>query len=99
MALLASSLVDWNALGKIALAALICGAGVVIAFGLLLLGLKWARGHDGPAGRLAGVSLSAVCAVFVAAAVVIGIYAIAKKPSTAKKPSKSKSAALVVGTD
>ncbi len=44
MTLIASSLVDWSALWEICLAALIGGSGVVIVFGFLLLGLKWATG-------------------------------------------------------
>ncbi len=40
MTVIASDLVDWNALGKIVLAALVGGAGVVIVFGFLLYGVK-----------------------------------------------------------
>jgi len=60
MALLASSLIDWNALGKIVLAALIGGAGVVIVFGILLLGLKEANSAESGGARFAGYALTSI---------------------------------------
>jgi hypothetical protein len=89
----ATSLIDWNALGKIVAVALIGGSGVVIAFGLLLLGLKWATGTTTGATKLGGVTLVGVSALFCTAAVVFGIYAMADKPSP--KPTKKTAAALI----
>jgi NADH:ubiquinone oxidoreductase subunit 6 (subunit J) len=76
-------MVIWSALWKIVVAALIGGAGVVIAFGIMLIGVKSARR---PGARLGGYSLAAVCGVFCVAAVAIGIYAMAHKPKS--KPAK-----------
>ncbi|MBV9416707.1 MAG: hypothetical protein JO363_17120 [Solirubrobacterales bacterium] len=51
MFVLASPIVDWNAMWKICLVALAAGAGVVVFFGFMLLGLKFAQG---PATQGAG---------------------------------------------
>jgi hypothetical protein len=40
MSLIATALINWNELWKIILAALVGGTGVVIFFGLLLLGIS-----------------------------------------------------------
>ena len=95
MAVLASSLIDWSALWKIIVAALIGGVGVVVVFGFLLLALKHANAAKSEGGRLANYALSGVCGVLCVGAVVVGIYATAKKPSSKPKP-KAKSAALIV---
>jgi hypothetical protein len=89
--LIASDFVNWSALWKIILAALIGGAGVVLAFGILLIGLKWTNSARGAGTKLGGYSLAAVCGVFCVAAVVVGIYAMAHKPKAkpVKPPAKS----------
>jgi NADH:ubiquinone oxidoreductase subunit 6 (subunit J) len=82
--MLAAALIDTDALGKIILASLLGGVGVVVAFGFLLLGLSKANTAEGRPGEQAGFYLlSVVCGVFCLAAVAVGIYAIAKKPSSA----------------
>jgi quinol-cytochrome oxidoreductase complex cytochrome b subunit len=98
MFVLASPIVDWSAMWKICVVALAAGAGVVVVFGFLLLGLKIANrpGTDGTQGtgsRLTGYSVSAVCGVIVIGVVVVGIYAMTKKPSS--KPAKPKAALIV----
>ena len=98
MIVLASPIIDWNAMWKICVVALAAGAGVVVVFGFLLLGLKIANrpGTDGTRGtgsRLTGYALSAVCGVIVIGVIVVGIYAMTQKPSS--KPAKPK-AALVI---
>ena len=75
------------------LAALIGGSGVVIAFGLLLLGLKWGRGAKAGTAKIGGLTLTAISALFCTAAVVVGFYAIAHKPKA--KPAKPTKSALV----
>jgi hypothetical protein len=92
--ILASSMVNWSALGNIVAVALMCGSGVVIAFGLLLLGIKWATRANSAAARLGGVTLVGLTALFCTAAVVFGILAMADKPSW-KKPAKKTAAALI----
>ena len=89
----ASSLIDWNALGRIALTAFVAGGGVVIAFGLMLLGLERARAADSGHLRLAHWVLAGACGVCCVAALLIGIYAMADKPSP-RHASRPKSAAL-----
>jgi hypothetical protein len=95
MFVLASPIIDWSAMWKICLVALAAGAGVVVVFGFLLLGLKIANrtGTDGTHGggsRFTGFALSAVCGVIVIGVIVVGIYAMTQKPSS--KPAKPKSA-------
>ena len=54
MFVLADPIVDWNAMWKIFAVVLVAGTGAVVAFGFLLLGLKFANrlGTDGAgAGR------------------------------------------------
>jgi hypothetical protein len=92
----ASSLINWSALSKIVAVALIGGSGVVIAFALLLLGLKWATGARSGAAKVGGATLVGLAALFCTATVVIGIYAMADKPSS-KKPARKTAAVLIHG--
>jgi hypothetical protein len=108
MVVLASPIVDLNAMWKICLVTLAAGAGVVIAFGFVLLGLKIA-GRSATAGthnagthnagthnagsRLGGYVLSAVCGLICIGVVVIGVYAMTQKPSST--PAKPKSALVI----
>ncbi len=83
---------------KICLVTLAAGAGVVVMFGFLLLGLKFANrpAADGAAStgsRLSGIALSLVCGVVCIGVVAVGIYAMTKKPSS--KPAKPKSALVI----
>ena len=74
-----ASLINGSALWRIVLASFIGGAGVAIAFGVLLLGLSRGTAATGPTQRVGGYAVSVVCAVFCIAAVVIGIYATVHK--------------------
>jgi len=94
--IVATTLVNWNATWKILLAALIGGPGVVIVFGILLLGLKRAGVAGSSEGRLAGYALSGVCGLICVGALVVGIYAMAEKP--ASKAKKTAKAAAVLGS-
>jgi hypothetical protein len=93
MFLLATPIVDWSAMWKIFLVAFAAGAGVVVAFGFLLLGLKVANRQGG--ARLGGYALSAVCGVLCVGVIVVGVYAMTKKPKS-KPAAKPKVAALVI---
>jgi hypothetical protein len=98
MFVLASPIVDWNAMWKICLATFAAGAGVVIAFGFLLLGLKIANragaaGAHGSGSRFGGYTLAAVCGGICVGVVVIGVYAMAEKPSST--PAKPKTALVI----
>lgn len=81
----ATDLINGAALWKIIVASLVGGAGVAIAFGLILLGLHRAR-RGGGGDRALGYGLATVCAAFCLAAVVIGVVAMIDKP--ASKPPK-----------
>jgi hypothetical protein len=79
MLTLATALINGSALWKIVVAAFVGGAGVAIAFGVLLLGLSRADSATGPTQRAGGYALSAACAAFCIAAVAVGVYAIVHK--------------------
>lgn len=87
--ILGTALVNWSALGKIMLAALIGGTGVVIVFGFLLLGISRGKTAKRPAERYALFMLSGLCGVLVVAVAAVGIYAMIQKPSTAKPKPKA----------
>jgi hypothetical protein len=87
--------IDWTALGKIALAVLFGGCGVVIVFGILLLGIKHASGAKSGGQRAGFYGVAAVCGAICIGVVVVGIYAMAHKPASKPSPApKSKSAAV-----
>ena len=96
MFVLATPIVDWNAMWKIFLVALAAGAGVVVAFGFLLLGLKIA---DRPSGGSATGWLDAGPRVRrgLCRGVVVGVYAMTQKPSS--KPAKPKAALVTRASD
>jgi hypothetical protein len=82
MRILASTVVDWKTLGKVALASLVAGVGVTVVFSLAIVGAaRFADmrrdGRTIEAGAYA--ALLALSLVAVAAAVVIGIIVMAKK--------------------
>ena len=88
--------IDWNALWKIVLAALIGGSGVVIAFGILLLAVQRARStENSETVRLGSWALAGVCGAFVIGAAAIGIIAMINKPSSSKPAPKKTAAALI----
>jgi hypothetical protein len=98
MVVLATPIVDWNAMSKIFLVVLIAGVGTVVAFGFLLFGLKLAhrlgtRGTESGGARAGGYALAGACAVICVGVVAIGVYAMTKKPSS--KPAKPKSALII----
>jgi len=93
MAVLASEFINWSALWKIILAALVGGVGVVVVFGFLLLGVKIASNAKSGGREWAGYVLAGVCGLICAGAIVVGIYAMAEKPAS-KKPAKKTAAVL-----
>jgi len=95
MVVLATPIVNWSATWKIFLVVMAAGAGVVVAFGFLLLGLKIAN-RSGGASRFGGLTLSLVCGVICVGVIVVGIYAMTKKPSS--KPAKPKAALVIPAT-
>jgi hypothetical protein len=104
MFLFATPLVDWDAMWKIVLVALAAGAGVVIMFGFVLLGLKFSQGPatagtggagaNGTAGAgsahipSAGARLGGFALALVCGLICIGVVAIGVYAMTQKKSSK-----------
>jgi hypothetical protein len=104
MFVLATPLVDWTAMWKICLVALAAGAGVVVFFGFLLLGLKFAQGpakgaaHDDAAGAThsaatdrppsSGARLGGFALALLCGLVCIGVVAIGVYAMTQKPSSK-----------
>jgi hypothetical protein len=97
MALLASQYVNWSAVGKICLVAVIGSVGIVLVFGILLYGVKLANAATSSGARVASYALSSVCGLICVGAFAIGIYAMAEKPaSKAKKEVKTAKSAAVL---
>jgi NADH:ubiquinone oxidoreductase subunit 6 (subunit J) len=90
--IIGTALVNWSALGKIMLAALMGGTGVVIVFGFLLLGISRGKTAKRPAERYALFTLSGLCGALVLAVAAVGIYAMTQKPSSAKPKPKATAA-------
>ena len=94
MSPIAAALVNWNELWKIILTALIGSTGVVIVFGLLLLGISRGKTATKPTTRCGLYTLSGLCGILVIAVAAIGIYAMTQKPSSTKPKPKAAAATL-----
>jgi hypothetical protein len=95
--LFGSAWVNWSALGKILLVALIAGVGVVLVFGVLLLFAQRAQSSKSSAGRAVNYAISGICAAVCIGVVVVGIIAMKDKPASKAKAahkSNTKSAQL-----
>jgi hypothetical protein len=84
MLIFGDPIVDWSAIGKIVIVALIGGGGVVVVYGFLLFGLKFAGAGDtgsthSESSKAIGYALTAICAILVVGVVVLGIYAMTQK--------------------
>lgn len=79
MLALATPVIDGSALWKIILVSLVAGAGSAIAFGFALLGLARAQDAENGGVKLLNYTLFAVCALYVLAAIVFGLYAMLHK--------------------
>ena len=85
MLIFGDPIIDWSAILKICIAALIGGCGIVIVYGFLLLGVRYAGlGDDSgqthtESSKVIGYALAAVCAILVIGVIVIGIYAMTQK--------------------
>jgi hypothetical protein len=75
----ASPIIDTSALWKIIVASFAGGAGVAIAFGILLFGVS--RGQSTPNGgtRVLNYGVAVLAGAFCVAAVVLGIHAMTVK--------------------
>jgi hypothetical protein len=81
---LATPIVDWSAIWKICLVALAAGAGTVVIFGFLLLGLKVADtagtgGAQGSGSRFGGLAVAVLSGAICIGIIVLGIYAMTQK--------------------
>ncbi len=84
MLLFADPIIDTSALWKIILVALIGGCGVVVVYGFLLLGLKYATTPTAGAtqsqrSKLIGYALATLCGLAVLAVIALGVYAMTQK--------------------
>jgi hypothetical protein len=84
MLIFGDPLIDWSAIWKIVVVALIGGCGIVIVYGFLLLGVKFATTNgsgetptEGP--KVIGYALAAICAIVVVGVIALGIYAMTQK--------------------
>ena len=78
---LASSVVDLSALWKIVAVSILAGAGVVGAFGFVLIGISRYQ-HSGPSDtsvRIGSIALAALGGVLCVAAIVLGLIAMTHK--------------------
>jgi hypothetical protein len=94
MSPIATALINWHELWKIILAALVGGSGVVIVFGLLLLGISRGKTATTAPTRLGLYTLSGLCGVLIVAVAALGIYAMTQKPSSTKPKPKATAAML-----
>ena len=84
MLLFGDPLIDGSAIWKIIVVALIGGCGIVVVYGFLLLGIKYATTADASGtqterSKVIGYALAAICGLAVIGVVVLGIYAMTKK--------------------
>jgi nitrate reductase NapE component len=84
MLIFGDPIIDWSAIWKIVVVALIGGSGVVVVYGFLLLGLKYATTADASGtqterSKLIGYTLAVICGLAVIAVIVLGVYAMTKK--------------------
>jgi hypothetical protein len=75
----ASPIIDTSALWKIILASFAGGAGVAVAFGILLLGLSRGQSTQNGGVRVLNYGVAIVAGLFCIAAVVLGIHAMTTK--------------------
>jgi hypothetical protein len=81
----ADPIIDWSAILKIVIAALVGGCGIVVVFGFLLLGVKFAGVGDETGqthtetAKLTGYALATICGLIVLAVIALGIYAMTQK--------------------
>jgi NADH:ubiquinone oxidoreductase subunit 6 (subunit J) len=91
---IATALINWNAIWRIILTALVGGTGVVIVFGLALLGISRAKTATRPATRYFLYTVSGLCALLVLAVATVGVYTMTRKTSPAKPDTKASAATL-----
>jgi NADH:ubiquinone oxidoreductase subunit 6 (subunit J) len=94
MSTTATALINWSELWRIILTALVGGTGVVIVFGLLLLGISRANTAQKPTTRYGLYTLSGLCGLLVIAVAAAGIYAMTQKPSSTRPKPKKAAATL-----
>jgi hypothetical protein len=75
----ASPIVDTSALWKIILAAFAGGAGVAVAFGIMLLGISRGQATHNGGVRVLNYGLAILAGAFCILAVVLGIHAMTTK--------------------
>jgi hypothetical protein len=84
----ATALINWGELWRIVVAALVGGSGVVLVFGLLLLGISRGQSSTRRTARFGLYALSALCGAFVVAVAAVGVYAMTQKRSSPAPPKR-----------
>jgi hypothetical protein len=84
---LAATLINWDALWKIVVGALVGGTGVVLAFGVALLALERAETARSRTTRFAQRALAGACGALCVATIAMGLYAITHKPAPKAAPN------------
>ena len=82
MLIFGDPIIDASALWKIILVALAGGVGIVVVYGFLLLGVKFAAATDAThtqRAKITGYALATLCGLIVLGAIVLGIYAMTQK--------------------
>src|ERR1700744_1239877 len=95
MLLFGDPIIDGSALWKIIVAALIGGCGIVVVYGFLLLGIKYATttdasGTQSERSKLIGYTLAAIRGLAVLAVIVLGVYAMTKKSCPTSTPARGR---------
>jgi hypothetical protein len=96
MTALATSLVNWSALGKIIIVGLIGGVGVVLVFGLAIYGAERFQAAKSLAAKIVDATVVGLAGAFCIAAVVVGIIAMANPSHGSSSSSTKKKASVVV---
>jgi uncharacterized membrane protein len=89
-----AALINWSDLWRIVLAALVGGSGVVIVFGLVLIGISRGKRAGRPITRYGLYTLSGVCAALLVVVAAVGVYAMTQKRSSGKSKPRTASTTL-----
>jgi hypothetical protein len=79
MSVLASQVVDWAALGKVAYISAISGLAIALVLGVGIVSSLRAQDHKGTSAALGFNAVTVVSVLLVAGAIVLGIYYITDK--------------------
>jgi hypothetical protein len=93
----ATALINWSELWRIVAAALVGGTGVVIVFGLVLIGISRGKSAGRPITRYGLYALSGVCGALLVVVAAVGVYAMTQKRSSGKSKPRTAATTLAPG--